>query len=104
MYTTNLAFFFDLIFLKMQTDVIIQQTQRNNDPPPAEPIALNSITLFLIILSLLKLWFEQTLVSTGVVSFDRKKTDITVKIWSSTNMSGLSAVQFCNIVNSCDVV
>ena len=73
MYTTNLAFLFDLFFLKMQTDVIMQQTRRNNDLPPAEPIALNSITLFLIIVSLLKLWFEQALASTGVVKFGRNK-------------------------------
>ena len=40
----------------MQTDIIMQQTQRNNDPL-TEPIALNSITFFLVSL---------------LVSFDRK--------------------------------
>ena len=55
MYTTNLSFkfLFDLNFIKIQTDIIMQQTQRNIDKPPAEPIALNSITLLFVILLLL---------------------------------------------------
>ena len=45
-------FSFVLNFLKIQTDVIIQQTQRNNNKPPAEPITLNKITLFFELFSL----------------------------------------------------
>ena len=76
MYTTNLdfkfSFLFDLFFLKIQTDIIMQQTQKNNDPPPAEPIALNSMTLLFVAVPLLEFWFAIGLVNTGVVSFDRK--------------------------------
>ena len=50
MYTTShgctLIFLFDLNFLKIPTDITIQQTQRNNNKPPAEPTVLNKITLF----------------------------------------------------------
>ena len=59
MYTTNLGFKwsfpFDFNFMKIQTDIIKQQTQRNNDPPPAETIVLNSIALFFLLVSLLEL-------------------------------------------------
>ena len=72
MDATKLGFLFDIIFWEMQADIIVQQTQRNNDPPPAEPIALNSITLLFVSVSLLKLLFGLALVNTGVVSFDRK--------------------------------
>ena len=76
MYTTNLdfkfSFLFDLFFFKMQTDIVMQQIQRNNDPPLAEPIALNSMTLLFVLVTLLEFWFAIGLVNTGVVSFDRK--------------------------------
>ena len=56
----------------MQTDIVMQQIQRNNDPPLAEPIALNSMTLLFVLVPLLEFWFAIGLVNTGVVSFDRK--------------------------------
>ena len=72
----------------------MEETQRKNDKPPAEPIVLNKITLSFVV----------PLVSTGIESFDRKLTDITVNTCPSTIISEVSLVQFCNIVNSCDVV
>ena len=97
MYITNLRLKlscpFDLNFMKIQTNIIIQQKQRNNDKPPTEAIALNKITSSFVV----------PLVSTGIESFDRKETDITVNTCPSTIISELFVIQFCNIVNSCDV-
>ena len=76
MYVTNLgfkwSFLFELNFLKIQTDIIMQQTQTKNDKPPTEPMALNRITLSFILVSLFDFWFELPVVRTGVESFDRK--------------------------------
>ena len=108
MHTTNLGFklplLFDLILSKMQTDIIMQQIQRNNDKPPAEPIAMNRIVLPFVLVSILDVSVGVMLASTRVVSFDRKETDVTVNTCPSTVMSEVFVVQFCNIVNSCDVV
>ena len=74
----------------------MQQTQRNNDKPPAKPIALNRITFFSALL------FDVG--SIGDISFDGNDTDVTVNTCPSTIISEVFAVQFCNILNSCDVV
>ena len=79
----------------MQTDIIIQQTQRNNDKP-AEPIPLNRIFFLSALL------FDVGCI--GNISFDRKDTDVTVNTCPSTIIAEVFAVQFCNIVISCDVV
>ena len=108
MFTTNLDFklplLFDLILSKMQTDIIMQQIQRNNDKPPAEPIAMNRIVLPFVLVSILDVSVGVMLASTRVVSFDRKETDVTVNTCLSTIISELFILQFCNMLNNCDVV
>ena len=108
MHTTNLGFklplLFDLILSKMQTDIIMQQIQRNNDKPPAEPIAMNRIVLPFVLVSILDVSVGVMLASTRVVSFDRKETDVTVNTCPSTIISELFILQFCNMLNSRDVV
>ena len=70
----------------------MQQTQRKNDKPIAEPIALNRITFSPALL------FDVGRI--GDTSFNRKETDVTVNICPSTIISEVCAVQFCNIVIS----
>ena len=74
----------------------MQQTQRNNDKPPAEPIPLNRIFFLSVLL------FDVGCI--GDISLDKKDTDVTVNTCPSTIISEVFAVQFCNILNSCDVV
>ena len=66
MYTTNLAlkwpFLIDLKFIKIQTEIIIKQTQRNNNKPPAEPTEIKRITFLFVLVSLLELWIALALI------------------------------------------
>ena len=66
MYTTNLALkwpcLIDLKFIKIQTKIIMQQTQRNNNKPPAEPTEIKRTTFLFVLVSLLELWFSLALI------------------------------------------
>ena len=56
MYITNLgfklSFLFDINFWQIQTDIIMQQAQRNTNKPPAEPITLDKISLSFVLFGL----------------------------------------------------
>ena len=76
MYITNLgfkwSFLFDINFWQIQTDIIVQQTQRNNNKPPAEPITINKISASIVLVSLFDFKFGLPLAGTPVMLFGQK--------------------------------